>query len=331
MSALLKKPRKWALSPGLVAPEWAWFWKRARLVVPFWEGGGTSNFDLVKGLKFNWDTTSNVPTWKPGPSGNRVNFPTSQTEDNMVTTLNGPLNLTDPDKITLIAKVKTGAATARGTVFSPDNVANLAQMELEASRVTIIIDGVFMARSNLSVLVANTEYFITYVRFASGDSHRIYLDGVELSLFSSATNSYTEPADVDLMMGNRGQTAGSQSLDADIDYFAYLDGAISTEEVRQLAADPFGPFHMDADVSVFSVGDINTAEKRKSVSGVWLPLIPGVTPNSGKDVEWRWEAGWSYSGVATEVVAAGQPTMRRWGAIPGMDGNRSGGRFGRTW
>lgn len=28
---------------------------------------------------------------------------------------------------------------------------------------------------------------------------------------------------------------------------------------------------------------------------------------------------------------AGQPTMRRWGGVPGMDGNRSGGKFGRSW
>ena len=47
-----------------------------------------------------------------------------------------------------------------------------------------------------------------------------------------------------------------------------------------------------------AAGDIDTAEKRKSVSGTWLPLIPGVTPNSGKDSEWRWEAGWNYSGRA---------------------------------
>ena len=30
-------------------------------------------------------------------------------------------------------------------------------------------------------------------------------------------------------------------------------------------------------------------------------------------------------------AAAGQPTMRRWGGVPGMDGSRSGGKFGRTW
>jgi len=45
---------------------------------------------------------------------------------------------------------------------------------------------------------------------------------------------------------------------------------------------------------------IDTAEKRRSISG--LPfLTPGVTPNAGKDQEWRQEAGWGYSGI---LVAA---------------------------
>ena len=50
---------------------------------------------------------------------------------------------------------------------------------------------------------------------------------------------------------------------------------------------------------------IDTAEKRKSISGIGIPcLIPGVTPNSGKDAEWRQESGWSYSGIAAGVGAA---------------------------
>lgn len=43
---------------------------------------------------------------------------------------------------------------------------------------------------------------------------------------------------------------------------------------------------------------IDTAEKRKSISGISLPFFaPGVTPNSSKDQEWRQESAWSYSGI----------------------------------
>ncbi len=49
---------------------------------------------------------------------------------------------------------------------------------------------------------------------------------------------------------------------------------------------------------------IDSAEKRKSISGIWGG-IPGVTPNSAQDEEWRKESGWSYSGIAIGAVVAG--------------------------
>ena len=56
---------------------------------------------------------------------------------------------------------------------------------------------------------------------------------------------------------------------------------------------------------------IDTAEKRKSVSGVGFPpLIPGVTSNASQDQEWRQESAWSYSGILAgappAVVPGGQ-------------------------
>ena len=47
------------------------------------------------------------------------------------------------------------------------------------------------------------------------------------------------------------------------------------------------------------ISAIDTAEKRRSISGIPL-LIPGVTPNVGKDQEWRQEAGWCYSGIEVD-------------------------------
>ena len=43
---------------------------------------------------------------------------------------------------------------------------------------------------------------------------------------------------------------------------------------------------------------IDTAEKRRSAAGVPFYLFgPGVTPNAAKDVEWRQQSAWSYSGI----------------------------------
>ncbi len=75
--------------------------------------------------------------------------------------------------------------------------------------------------------------------------------------------------------------------------FPFQGGMIDEDGVDEYFVPSVGILNEDQ-----AAGDIDTAEKRKSVSGLWLPLIPGVTPNSGKDAEWRAEAGWSYSGIA---------------------------------
>ena len=44
---------------------------------------------------------------------------------------------------------------------------------------------------------------------------------------------------------------------------------------------------------------IDNAEKRRSAAGVpFLPLGPGVTANASKDIEWRAQAAWGYSGIS---------------------------------
>jgi hypothetical protein len=50
---------------------------------------------------------------------------------------------------------------------------------------------------------------------------------------------------------------------------------------------------------------IDSALKRKSISGVLLPfMLVGVTPDAAEPIEWRQSAGWSYSGIA-----AGAPSI----------------------
>jgi hypothetical protein len=43
---------------------------------------------------------------------------------------------------------------------------------------------------------------------------------------------------------------------------------------------------------------IDSAEKRRSVAGVPFFIFLGVTPNVAKDLEWRQQAAWGYSGIA---------------------------------
>lgn len=49
---------------------------------------------------------------------------------------------------------------------------------------------------------------------------------------------------------------------------------------------------------------IDDREKRQSISAIPV-LIPGVTPNAGKDQQWRQESARSYSGIAATVTTGG--------------------------
>lgn len=48
---------------------------------------------------------------------------------------------------------------------------------------------------------------------------------------------------------------------------------------------------------------IDNREKRQSVVGINRVVGVSVTPNSGKDQEWRQEAGYGYSGILADNPA----------------------------
>lgn len=54
---------------------------------------------------------------------------------------------------------------------------------------------------------------------------------------------------------------------------------------------------------------IDSAEKRKSAYGTFdVRAIPSVTPNSGKDAEWRQQVQWGYSGIPVTVIVTAAVT-----------------------
>lgn len=57
---------------------------------------------------------------------------------------------------------------------------------------------------------------------------------------------------------------------------------------------------------------IDSAEKRRSIVGIWTSFMPvGVTPNVSRDVEWRQESGWGYPGIAPSSETPPEPDIRR--------------------
>lgn len=53
---------------------------------------------------------------------------------------------------------------------------------------------------------------------------------------------------------------------------------------------------------------IDDAAKRRAAGGVpFLPVGPGVTPNSMQGQTWRQQAAWSYSGILAQSTAPAEP------------------------
>lgn len=50
-------------------------------------------------------------------------------------------------------------------------------------------------------------------------------------------------------------------------------------------------------------------ERRKSKSGIWIPLIPGVTPQADRDAKWRRIAAWGYERFAAPLPLVDKRTI----------------------
>lgn len=51
---------------------------------------------------------------------------------------------------------------------------------------------------------------------------------------------------------------------------------------------------------------LDTAEKRASAAWVIIPLMPGITVNADKDVQWRYQSAWTYSGLTAIADVVGR-------------------------
>ncbi len=47
---------------------------------------------------------------------------------------------------------------------------------------------------------------------------------------------------------------------------------------------------------------IDNAEKRRNLAAMHVPIVPGITPNASKDVEWRQQSAYGYSGISPSSV-----------------------------
>lgn len=262
MSGLRLKPALWAFDPAAIDPEWLWFWRRARLVMPFWEGGGSVLSELAQRRKFVMDTTGIGPSWVAGPNGPRVSLPAGNANLNIPSSDTYSLGFTDDNRLTIIARIKapSNVTSTRQTIYSPSSATGGVQLECNNGNVGVIIPGVFIATTSGTGLANNGEYTIIYSRAGttgSNSGHTFWVNGVKQLLANGfVATAYADPAAVQLI-GDRGPSAGTQQWTGQIDFVAILDEPLTDGEAWQFQRDPYGWLRLYEDA--FATGGTATA------------------------------------------------------------------------
>lgn len=244
MFGLEQKPEEWGFEAGLVAPEWDWVWEDPALLCPFWAGGGTAR-DLSPnrfvGTLENgavWDNQAELGVFCADVAGRRVSFGTQAAL--AITTYTHfavfrVRDLSEPSSI----------STTRWLNLSQDgyNLIILTDGSIEAAKHNIAA----IQQTAAGVVTVNTVHAMATTYDETDGVHRFVVDGVDLG---TATNAQA------LTHGEfaLGSFRGNDSINSDdIDIIAYgiWPTRKSVSQLRQLTADPFGPFRMRVPMAFF--------------------------------------------------------------------------------
>lgn len=146
----------------------------------------------------------------------------------------------DPDRITVASRLFTSGGGGRQTIYSPDDVANGAQVEVDdgASTFTVnsIINGTFIAQSSTTG-PAKTWVSVIYVRRGSGATSEIWINGLKATLSTNVTNAFANVGAQVQRVGHR--SAGAQSLLGSMEYCGVWGRDLLPTEIMELVADPY--------------------------------------------------------------------------------------------
>lgn len=267
---MLMKPQQWGLDPGLVAPEWRWFWrptlKSAGII---WEGGG----DPYDYGDRNFTTLKNGPTWEGSEVGKTLVFnePSRNAETIELTNL-GSTFFDGLEQFTYAVYF-----TFTGTNSADEDTLGLQWSNLQggddtnATRLLVRYDSnnnqldYFTKPSGAGVgltVSANLEDSLPHAivfRYDSPNADKsIWLDGINIGSTASQTGALDTAAHskVPEAFGGHGVTGGFTGDAPRLrgHSWAFHTHAWSDQEIKQWSIDPFGHFRTDDDIAaVFHV------------------------------------------------------------------------------
>ena len=270
------KPPMWAVTPGMVDPEWGWFWQRLVFGVILWEGQGNPRIygsSITADTFFTMTVDSGSGEYVGGTRGLTMDFPVTSAGTIAITNKTLVLGLDDPDRVTYFASVLIPTGSGRKDILGSNDVSGVPAWELDITntRMNIIIPGVFVYQSSDGVYTAGAHATMGYSRNGSGSgNHTGYVNGALVGIATDATNSYLDSA-AERLLGQR--VNGTQAFDTgQIDCVYILDGDIGASCHLKLAIDPSGPFRMAEEARV--VYDLVAAAAVPTIPLTMAPYIP---------------------------------------------------------
>ncbi len=257
------KPAQWGLDPGLVAPEWEWFWNNAHIALPLWSGGGTiaRNYGI-----HNTTVTLTSAPWQPSTFGIGVEIADAGDEID----LNPPLDIEAWTEFTFFAYLDFKAIIGNNPGFWRANASSGGT----TFNILNADDGPWIRWAGSDLIKTTswgdmTNRGVASVGFSVGQATQTaYLDGLRTD---TRTGTVTWPTGSNADIYNIGWQANTgERANGTWGAVYILELQMSGAQHLQLALDPFGPFRMVDEAAFF----VPAAVAPPTINLVMAPYIP---------------------------------------------------------
>ncbi len=229
-----KKPDSWGFDKNLVAPEWEWFWDKAKLACLISEGAG-----LVLDYANNQFSATNTVAWQNALHGPELTGAPAEAHLEFLLAGTGltDLNRTNGGFTVIVGLNYTGTANQVVAEINGNN-------GWTCQTLTFLLLGCGSTstarRLHTSSLNDGLLHLVHFSFNPVVTDDEVYVDGL-----NDTVNQPTQAVDpdygvvTDIDIFSRNDVAGFRFP---IWFFAVLDGSTSAAEAAQHARDPFGPF-----------------------------------------------------------------------------------------
>ena len=239
------KPARWAISPGLVDPQWRWAWRGLKAAIVNWEGGGPP-YDFVQRILLTKITSTGI--WSPQARGLSLHH------DAVTSDASWDWNDEDfipTDRVTVLVHKHKDDATSRassgfGVSNTSGNTTERCGAHIPWSDGTVYFDFGGTGASNRISIGSLTFGDDIWVMRAGPQGMQIWQNGI-----LRAENTSISPTRVNSVnpfrLGSGNTTMPDSPVSSDLAKFSLLllwDYELNNDAIVVISRDPFGPFRL---------------------------------------------------------------------------------------